>query len=86
MHRVTATEAARNLSDLLNRIRYRGESFEIERNGEVIARMSAATPLGVGLRGFLDLLERLSADGSFADDLERVQKEQPALPSDPWAT
>jgi prevent-host-death family protein len=37
--RITATELARNLSDVLNRVRYRGESFEIVRNGEIVAEL-----------------------------------------------
>jgi antitoxin (DNA-binding transcriptional repressor) of toxin-antitoxin stability system len=37
--RITATELARNLSDILNRVRYRGESFEVLRNGEVVAEL-----------------------------------------------
>ena len=32
--RITPTELARSLSDVLNRVRYRGERFRIERNGE----------------------------------------------------
>lgn len=37
MDRITATEFARNLSDFLNRVRYRDESFVIERNREPVA-------------------------------------------------
>jgi prevent-host-death family protein len=35
--RITATELARNLSDILSRARYRGERFVVERNGETVA-------------------------------------------------
>jgi len=35
--RITATELARNLSDILNRARYKGERFVVERNGETVA-------------------------------------------------
>jgi antitoxin (DNA-binding transcriptional repressor) of toxin-antitoxin stability system len=37
---ITATELARNLSDILNRVRYRGERFRVERNGDVIAEIN----------------------------------------------
>jgi prevent-host-death family protein len=37
--RITATELARNLSDILNRVRYKGERFVVTRNGEEIARL-----------------------------------------------
>ena len=37
MDKVTATDFSRNLSDFLNRVRYRDESFVIERNKEAVA-------------------------------------------------
>jgi antitoxin (DNA-binding transcriptional repressor) of toxin-antitoxin stability system len=44
LKRVSASHAARNFSDLINRVRYQGTSFEIERGNEVIARI---VPAGV---------------------------------------
>jgi antitoxin (DNA-binding transcriptional repressor) of toxin-antitoxin stability system len=44
MNRISATNAARNFSDLINRVRYQGASFEIERGNEVIARIIPAAP------------------------------------------
>jgi antitoxin (DNA-binding transcriptional repressor) of toxin-antitoxin stability system len=44
MNRISATNAARNFSDLINRVRYQGTSFEIERGNEVIARIVPAAP------------------------------------------
>jgi antitoxin (DNA-binding transcriptional repressor) of toxin-antitoxin stability system len=44
MNRISATHAARNFSDLINRVRYQGTSFEIERGNEVIARIIPAAP------------------------------------------
>jgi len=37
--RITATELARNLSDILSRVRYKGERFIVVRNGEELARL-----------------------------------------------
>jgi antitoxin (DNA-binding transcriptional repressor) of toxin-antitoxin stability system len=48
--RISATHAARNFSDLINRVRYQGASFDIERGNEVIARIvpaGAPLPLSV---------------------------------------
>ncbi len=42
MTRITATEASRNFSDLLNRVHYRGERFEVSRGKEVVARIEPA--------------------------------------------
>jgi antitoxin (DNA-binding transcriptional repressor) of toxin-antitoxin stability system len=44
INRLSATNAARNFSDLINRVRYQGASFEIERGNEVIARIIPTTP------------------------------------------
>lgn len=82
---ITATEAARNFSDLLNRIRYRGESFDIVRNGEVVARMMAPNPTTTA-PALIELLVGIPTDAEFAEDLTQVQADQPALPEDPWAT
>lgn len=83
---ITATEAARSFSDLLNRVRYRGEDFRIVRNGEAVAQLTAAPGRsGTSLR---DLLRKLGAtpsdDPLFADDLERIQGGQPRLAQSPW--
>ena len=39
---VTVTEAARNFSDVVNRVFYRGESMELTRGGTVVARLVPA--------------------------------------------
>jgi len=84
--RVTATDAARRFSDLLNRVRYAGESFVIIRGGEEIGQLVPAPPAHpVTLRGLLDILASEGApDPELADDLEAIQREQPALGEAPW--
>ena len=42
MERISVTQAARQFSDLLNRVFYQGASFELERNNKVIARLLPA--------------------------------------------
>lgn len=83
---ITATEAARNFSDLLNRVRHGGESFLVVRNGEAICRIepagAAVRPVTVG--DLLDTLTRGSRDPSFAEDVEHAQGNQPKLPPSPW--
>jgi len=39
---ITATELAKRLSDVLNRVKYRGERFVVQRNGETIATIAPA--------------------------------------------
>ena len=36
---LTVTDAARGFSDLINRVRYRGESATLTKNGRVVARV-----------------------------------------------
>ncbi len=83
---ITATEFARTLSDVLNRVRYRGERFVIERNGEPIAALSPAGPMsGITLRELAARLGtlRLPGDG-FADDLAAAQASQPSANVPTW--
>ena len=80
--RITATELARNLSDILNRIRYQGETFVVERNGVDVAVLEP--PMMDRLPILAEVGERLKGlewpDDGFADDLEWVKKNQPPLP------
>ena len=72
--KVTATELARQLSDILNRIEYRGERFVIERNGKVIATLEPSpSPKQMTMEDFFEFLKHLPRpDPEFADDLEEV--------------
>lgn len=44
MEEISVTAAARNLSELLNRVAYQGSSFELVRGGKRIARLIPAGP------------------------------------------
>ncbi len=80
--RVSATEAARKLSDLLNRIRYRGETFTIVRAGEEVCHLVPTGPRGTTLRGLREALASTpEPDDEFRDDLLRIRSEQP--PAEP---
>lgn len=84
--KVTATEAARNFSELLNRVRYGRESFVILRGGEEVGQLVPA-PLNprITLRDFVEMLGRLEwPDSQFADDLEKIQADQPLPDAPPW--
>ena len=86
-HRISATELARQLGDILGRIRYRGDMFLVERNGEAVARVVpieglSKTSLDEALRGWR---AAGAPEADFADDLERVgAADRP--PDDPWAS
>ena len=86
MERISATELARRLGDILGRIRYRGEVFLVERNGSPVATIGPLT--GTHASRLSDALAAWRSgedDPSFADDLERVSRAD-APPSDPWGS
>lgn len=84
-HRISATELARRLGDVLGRVRYRSDSFVVERNAEPVARI---VPLAGKSPASLE--EALGAwasagepDETFAVDLEEVgSADRPAR--SPW--
>ena len=86
-HRISATELARRVGDVLGRIRYRGDSFLVERNGELVARVvPVAEHPAATLREALDAwIGAGPGDDAFADDLERVMTAD-LPPEDPWAS
>ena len=85
--RVSATEAVRTFSDLLNRIRYRGEEFVVERAGEAVCRMTpAAAPRHLTLRELTALLREIPGpDADYASDVRRGVRNQGRVPRAPWA-
>jgi antitoxin (DNA-binding transcriptional repressor) of toxin-antitoxin stability system len=84
--KITATELARNLSDILNRVRYKGERFRVERNGEVVAIIEPSPESRhFTMRDLVELIRTLpKPDEKFADDLEWVRRNQPRMPEPPW--
>jgi prevent-host-death family protein len=85
--RISATELARRLGDVLGRVRYRGDSFLIERNGDPVARLvpvpgQAITTLR---EAFASWRGAGKPDPGFAADLERVgDADRP--PDSPWGS
>jgi prevent-host-death family protein len=49
---LSVTEAARGFSDLVNRVRYRGESAILTKNGRAVARLIPSGPLQITLGEF----------------------------------
>jgi antitoxin (DNA-binding transcriptional repressor) of toxin-antitoxin stability system len=89
MNRISATHAARNFSDLINRVRYQSASFEIARGNEVIARIIPAAPsitLSIAdLDEQLAQLPRLDAEdaGLFEASLDDI-RQNATLPESLW--
>ncbi len=86
-YRISATDLARRVGEILGKVRFRRDSFVVDRNGEPVARLipmssSEETTLAEAVRAWL---EAPTSDESFADDLERVNRaDRP--PRNPWAS
>jgi antitoxin (DNA-binding transcriptional repressor) of toxin-antitoxin stability system len=83
---VTATQAVRNFSEILNTIKFQGTHYVIERGGKPIATMkpvkeeTSSVTLG-NLKGLLKRLPKLDQElDSFAADLEDICKDRLPLP------
>jgi prevent-host-death family protein len=82
--RVSATELVRSLGEVLGRVRFRGESFLVERNGEPVARVVPVPARSMTLGDLLRLWNEAGAtDPDFADDLDEVDRSD-RPPDDPW--
>jgi antitoxin (DNA-binding transcriptional repressor) of toxin-antitoxin stability system len=83
--KISATEAARTLSELLSRVRYRGESFVIERGGEAVCRIVPAGPPRCTVAMLVRALKAAAApDAGYLDAVEKLTRDQPRLPRSPW--
>jgi hypothetical protein len=82
---ISATTMARQLGDVLGRIRYRRESFVIERNGIAVARLEPAEPEPRGsVRSALEAWrDAAEPDADFADALDRIGAAD-MTPGNPW--
>jgi prevent-host-death family protein len=68
---ISATDAARNFSDLLDAVEHDHQSFQVTRGGRAVARIA---PLEAASgRAVKDLLHRPAADPGWAEDLAELR-------------
>lgn len=87
---LTVTEAARNFSDLINRVVYRGDAAILTRNGKPVARL---VPEGLKKTTGRELAEfwrkrvaiTTEEADSFSNDLSKIRSEANRPQRDPWA-
>jgi prevent-host-death family protein len=83
---ITATQAIRDFSELLNKIKYKGDHYIIERNGKPVAYMEPVKETKKvktlkELKFLLNELPSLDDDlDAFAADIENICENQPSLP------
>ena len=85
---ITATEAVRDFSAILNRIKFGGDHYIIKRGGKPVAYMGPLRGVTVtlpleDLKLVLEGLPKLDNEiEAFASDLEGLWKHQPSLPEE----
>jgi prevent-host-death family protein len=84
---ITATELVRSIGDVLGKVRYRGDSFVIEKNGTQVAKLVPVDRPGASksLHAFLSAWLEGPQDLEFADLLEQIDREDQPLEV-PWDT
>jgi prevent-host-death family protein len=68
---ISATEAARNFSDILDAVEHRGQHFTIVRRGRVVAQLD---PVSAGRGADVKNLLRRRRDPGFRRDIESVRE------------
>ena len=83
--RISATEAARSFSDLINRVFYRSEEFVIERGGQPVCRIVPAGTTKFTVRDMVEFLKTApKPDPEYWDVLEDINHNQAPMPKSPW--
>jgi prevent-host-death family protein len=82
---ISATEAARRFSELMNRVRYRGESFIVERSGKPICEILPARPPRFSGAELVNLLRSLpKPDEQYLALAEELIAKQPIVAESGW--
>ncbi|HXN12688.1 MAG TPA: type II toxin-antitoxin system prevent-host-death family antitoxin [Candidatus Acidoferrales bacterium] len=82
---ISATEAARRFSEVLNRVRYRNETFVVKRGGEPVCEIIPVRSKTFTGREFVELLRSLPhPDQEYLDAVERHVRKQPKAEKSKW--
>lgn len=82
---ISASDAARHFSEILNRVRYRNESFVVKRGGEPICEIVPVPSATFTGRDLVELLRSLPhPDKEYLDTVERYVRKQPKAEKSKW--
>lgn len=90
--RLTVTEAVRNFSEILGRVRFKGERFVLVKGGKPVAELGPAdstAPVRLGeLLAVLEALPHLEPEDAerFAVELESGRNAAGRIPAVPWGS
>ena len=85
---VSATEIVRRFSEILNSIKYGGDSYTIVRGGKPVASIRPVQTLLKErtlseLKGLLQHMPKLGAEAEHLErDLKKIMAHQPSMPTD----
>ncbi len=87
MRTVTATEAARNFSRVLDLLEHESEEIVVLRNNQPVAKLVPGAPRMTALEALADLYRTLpDAEGAaWLKDARRVDRQLRKQVRDPWA-
>ena len=73
-YHISATDLARRAGEVLGRVRYRGDSFVVDRNGDPVALITPVAGVSTGTaREFVETWQSAgNRETAYADDLEAV--------------
>lgn len=82
---ITATEAARRFSEVVNRVRYRNETFIVKRGGEPVCEIVPVRSSPFVGRDLAELLRSLPHPGkAYLDAVEEHVRKQPKVEKSKW--
>ena len=86
--RVSATEAAKNFGELVNRVRETGATYVVERGGRPVVQVAPVASARCTVADLVGLLQsEARADRELLTAIARGVKaaNRPRVPEDPWA-
>jgi antitoxin (DNA-binding transcriptional repressor) of toxin-antitoxin stability system len=88
MKKITATELARNLRAVLDRVRESGESYIVERGGQPVVQVTPTPGEQSAEQALADLYRTLSPQAAegWLDDARRGSSGLDEEQRDPWAS
>ena len=82
---ISATEAARRFSEVVNRVRYRNETFVVKRGGEAVCEIIPVRTKTFTGRELVELLRALPHPGKeYLDAVEKHVRKQPRAEKSKW--
>lgn len=82
---ISMDEVARDFSDVVERVRSRGDVFVVESEGEPICRISPVSPARRTAKDLVRLLQEAPRpDDAYLDAVTEIAQNQPTLSETPW--